>query len=124
MKLSNDQVEALVTAVLAVNQYPIEKAWDLLPTLREAGLTDPRTFAHGEIGDVTRRLATAGYDRGRLTSMLASRLQGLMNAVQDGLLDDLPEAAALGDRAAAAVILQRVKGVGPRVADSAWLLLH
>lgn len=124
MKLSNNELEAVVAAILAVNRYPIEKAWDLLPKLREAGLTVPDMVVDEDIGRLTVRLASAGYDRGMLTSMLADRLQGLMRAVQQGQLDGLAAASARKDKKAAVEILCRVKGVGPQVAESAWLLLQ
>ena len=34
-------IEAVVAALLAVNNYPLEKAWSLLPQLRAAELTNP-----------------------------------------------------------------------------------
>lgn len=123
MKLSNPELEALVTAILAVNRYPIEKVWNLLPELRKSGLIDPGSVADADIGDLTVRLASAGYDRGMLTSMLAGRLQNLMRAVGEGTLDGLTAAAARRDKAAAVEILGQVKGIGPQVAESAWLLL-
>ena len=124
MQLSNDQIEALVTAILAVNRYTIERAWDLLPKLREAGLTDPTSVAEEDIGKLTVRLASAGYDRGMLTSMLAERVQNLMRAVVAGKVDGLVGAAARHDKQAAVEILCQVKGIGPQVAESAWLLLQ
>jgi hypothetical protein len=124
MKVTADELEAVAVAVLAVNNYRIEKAWDLLPKLREAGLTTPASVAPADIGALTVRLVAAGYDRGMLTSMLARRLQNLMQAAEAGVLDGLTAAAARKDKAAAVEILTRVKGIGPQVAESTWLLVQ
>ena len=124
MNISNEQIEAVALAVLAVNKYPIEKVWDLLPRLREARLLDPSFVTGADPGDLTVLLAKAGYDRGMLTSMLAERLRNLMAAVSAGALDQLPGAAARRDKPAAVEILRQVKGTGPQVAESAWLLLE
>jgi hypothetical protein len=37
--LLDDVIESLVMALLGVNNYSLEKAWNLLPQLREEGLT-------------------------------------------------------------------------------------
>ncbi len=124
MNISTDQVEAVAVAILAVNNYRIEKAWDLLPKLRELRLLDPSTVVNEDLGALTMLLAKAGYDRGVLTSMLAGRLQNLMRAAEAGELDGLAAATARGDKRAAVELLCKVKGVGPQVAESAWLLLQ
>jgi hypothetical protein len=59
-----------------------------------------------------------------LMSMVAGRLQNLMQAAKAGLLGGLTAAAARKDKAAAVEILTRVKASGPHVAESAWLLLQ
>lgn len=40
-------IECLLMAVLAVNNYTLQKAWNLLPLMREAGITDPARVAGG-----------------------------------------------------------------------------
>jgi len=123
MPLPDKQIEAIVASVLAVNQYPLEKVWDQLPALREAGLTDPARVAAADIGDIVVRLAEAGHYRGGLAGMMAERLQSAMRAVAEGRLDELPSAVARKDREAAIALLCTVKGIGPRVAGTAWQLL-
>jgi 3-methyladenine DNA glycosylase/8-oxoguanine DNA glycosylase len=124
MNLSPAQLEAIVMALLAVNAWPIDKVLAALPALRTAGLLDPAQVAAADIGPLTVKLAAAGYDRGLLTELFALRLQNLMRAVRDGALDAVAAAHRSGDREAAVAALCTVKGIGPRVADTAWQLIH
>ena len=123
MKLQNPHIEAIVAALLAVNAWPLDKVFKAVPLMREAGLLDPAVVANGDIGQLTVKLASSGYDRGLLTSMLAERLQNLMREVVSGALDAVADAQARSDREAAIELLCTVKGIGPRVADTAWQLL-
>lgn len=123
MKITGSSLEAITVALLAVYQWPAEKVWKLLPALREAGLTDPARTAGAGIEDVIVRLANAGYDRGLLTEMFALRVMNLMAAARDGVLDDFDGHLRRKDKAAATEVLVRVKGIGPKVAETAWMLL-
>lgn len=122
MAISTKSLEALAIAVLSVNNYPLEKAWSLLPALRKSSLLDPSRVVSDDLGDLTVRLARAGYNRGLLTAMLAERLQWLMAAAKAGTLDRLDELVAADKREEAVSMLCSVKGVGPAVARNAWLL--
>jgi 3-methyladenine DNA glycosylase/8-oxoguanine DNA glycosylase len=123
-KLPEEVIDSLVTALLAVNNYSLEKVWTLLPRLREEGLTNPASVVSQDLRRLTVRLAKAGYDRGRLTRMFAERLKHLMAAIEEGLLDDLRVAETRKDAEAMQRMLRDVRGIGPRVAQSAWLLLQ
>ena len=122
--LKSNTLEAVVTAVLAVQNYSLEKAWGLLSALRDAGLLEPDAVAALSVERLAARLAKAGYDRGRLTEMMAGRFKSLMVAVANGDLDDLDGAVRANDSRAAQSLLQRVHGVGPQVSRNAWLLLQ
>jgi hypothetical protein len=76
--------EALLVSVLAVNSYPLEKAWALLPSLRDAHLTDPVFVASSDIAALTVLLAESGYNKGILTGLFAERVQQLMRAIHEG----------------------------------------
>ena len=123
-KLPDDVVDSLVTALLAVNNYSLEKVWKVLPRLQNEGLTNPGLVASEDLGRLTIRLVDAGYDRGRLTAMFAERLQHLMAAIESGELDGLDGAATRKDPQAVRNILCRVRGIGPQVAQNAWVLLQ
>ena len=123
MGLPASSVECLLMAILAVNNYSLEKAWKLLPRMRELGLTDPARVVAMDMPAAIEALTAAGYDRKNLTWMFAERVKALMAAVHDGRLDDLARAVAARDERAAAELLGEVRGVGPRVVDNAWALL-
>jgi 3-methyladenine DNA glycosylase/8-oxoguanine DNA glycosylase len=123
MKLTTDQVEALVAAVLAVNNYRLEKVWAQLPGLRAGKLTDPQWVASADLGEVVVHLTASGHDRGMLAGLIADRLQTMMQAVVAGKLDALPAALKQGDQDAATKILCTVRGIGPKVAANAVMLM-
>lgn len=124
MPLQDEHIEVLVCAILSVNSYAYEKAHGLMPSLRVARLLDASHVTSLDLGPLTVALYNAGYDRGMLTSRIAERLQGLMRSVRGGLLDDLPGYVAKPDEASALAVLQKVPGVGPKVARIVWTLLR
>jgi hypothetical protein len=123
MLLSPSQVECLLMALLAVNNFSLEKAWGLLPRMRETGLTDPARVVAMNTPVVVGALTGAGYDRKRLTWLFAERVKALMHAIQKGDLAGLAAAVAACDEETATRLLLGVRGVGPRVAENAWALL-
>lgn len=123
MPLASNQIECLLMAVLAVNNYRLEKAWALLPRMRELGLTDPARVAAMDMPATIEALTGAGYDRKSLTWMFAERVMALMAAIHGGELAGLDEAIAAKDKARATELLDRVRGVGPTVIQNAWALL-
>ncbi len=123
MSLKQEHLEAIVVSVLAVNRYPLEKSYSLLPNLRKLGLTDPTKVANANSPDVMMRLDRAGYHRGLLTEMMAGRLIGLMNAVSEGQLDSLSNMVTKGEKDQAKQLLCRMKGIGPQVAADVWMLV-
>ena len=114
-------LESVVVALLAVNNYPLEKAWKLLPALREAGLTSPAKVPD-DLGDCTVKLASAGYDRGLLTAMLAERIQNVMASARRGDLAKLEGLVKGGKKDEAVTLLCTVRGIGPKVAATTWML--
>lgn len=123
MALSDQSLEAIVAAVLAVNNYGLEKAYGLLPALRKAGLTRPAKVVDEDLGRLTVRLAQAGYNRGLLTGMMADRLAGLMKAMLDGKLARFDPLVSTGKREEAIALLCEIHGIGPQVAANAWALV-
>ena len=123
MALPAQEVECLLMAIPTVNNFSLEKAWKLLPRMRELGLTDPGRVVAMDMPAAIEALTAAGYDRKKLTWMFAERVKALMAVVRDGKLDGLAAAVAARDERAAAELLGQVRGVGPRVIESAWALL-
>lgn len=116
-------MDLVVAAMLAANSYSLLRAQEVVPKLRRARLLDPDHVCALGPGPLTVQLASAGYDRGMLTSMFAERLQALVRAVRDGKLDGLDETIAARNEAGAMKMLTAIKGVGPVVARTAWALL-
>ena len=77
-----------------------------------------------DAAQLTVALATAGYDRGLLTSMIAERLHALMVAAERGALDGLVDAVSAKDAPRGHEILRSIRGVGPTVAHTAWVLMQ
>ncbi len=123
MAVSPAQVECLLAALLAVNNFPLEKTWALLPRLRAAGLTDPARVAAMDMPATIEVLTRAGYDRKNLTWLFAERVKALMDAVHAGKLEGLDAAISAKDNVKASALLSEVRGVGPTVIKNAWALL-
>jgi hypothetical protein len=124
VSVSNDHLESILVSLLAANSYPIQRAWDLLPGLKDAGLTDPTIVLAGSVGEIITRLENAGYKRGNMTIIFADRVKNLMRSVTEGELDALDVMVAQGDREAAVGLLCKIKGIGARSAELAWSMLR
>jgi hypothetical protein len=111
------QLENLVIAMLAVSQYPIERALGLRDRLRDAGLLDPRNLATWTVARVADELRSSGYDRGRLTSMYADRLVSL-GKVYEGERERCEEILREGSDEAVRQLLAPWHGIGPTVIAS------
>src|SRR5262245_33050114 len=94
-----------------------------MPALRLVGILNPVVVSKMDLGELTVILAQNGYDRKLFTSMYAQRLQALMTALERGSLNSLPTLVAAGNRSGFEQELQKVFGIGPKVARNAWTLL-
>ena len=114
----------LVAAMLAVNFYPVDRAYRLMPAFRERGLLDPAKVAAMEQEALIAAMSAAGYDRGGFLPILSYRLYTLMEAVSAGKLDKLPALAASNDEGEFTNSLTAVHGFGPSTAATAWALFR
>ena len=119
---STEIVSDLVTSLLAVNGWKMEQVWKLIPELEKRGLLDPSKVRRMDVGEITVKLTESNFNRGMLNGMMAERLKTLMIAIDDGALSSLPEAIEKNCSSTAADILTQVRGIGPVVAQNAWLL--
>lgn len=113
----------LVVAIMAVNNYPLERAWGLKESLEREGLLSVErlsTASHEEIYDALTRIGCqrSDYVRGLITQ----RLQGAARYLQKNP-DLLEKAATVRSQEEALRLLDPLPGVGPRVVES-FLLLH
>lgn len=95
---SDQQVEALVVAVLSVGLWPAERVRAALPRLREVGVLSPTNVAAMELGVLTVKLAKHGYGRGLFESMYDERLQAVMREIAAGHLDEISNLVPTGNR--------------------------
>jgi endonuclease III-like uncharacterized protein len=123
MAMRPQQIECLVAALLAVNQFPVDKVRGLLPRMRESGLTSPARVAKMDMAEAIEALVGAGYDRKKLNWLFAERLKALMDAIETGKLSGLDASIAAADKDRAALLLRKVRGIGPTVVNNAWMLL-
>ena len=115
---------ALVAALLAVNFYPVDRAYGLMPAFYERGLLDPAAVAAMPQAALIEAMNAAGYKRGGFVPILSFRLYKLMDALGSGALASLGAFAASGDKAGFIETLSAVEGFGPRTAETAWELFR
>jgi hypothetical protein len=113
----------MAAALLAVNNFPLEKGQALLPALKAEGLLEPVAVSSMSLEPIISGLVRSGYDRGKLTWMFAERLKTVMGELASGRLDALADALVGQDKAAGVKLLEGVPGIGPHVARTAWTLL-
>lgn len=115
--------EDLVVAILAVNQYSLEKTYLLLPGLRKAGLTDAGNLSRWTQEELLERLKEAGCDRGSfMTALFAQRLCALGALIQQRGVENCNEVVAGTRIGAIEKLLLPVKGIGPKVLKNFYAL--
>jgi len=123
MTIHQRHIEAIAVAVLAVNSYPLAKVMNIVPRLKTNELLTPSYVAALDIGTLTVQLFEAGYERGMLTSRIAERFNSLMSDIDKGVLDALQDLVTRKNQNGAIQLLLTLRGVGPRVANTAWTLM-
>ena len=123
MALSQDQIADLVIATLSAYKYSLDSAWELRGGLKTAGLCTPKVVLQKDAEAVVKALKAVGYDRGKLTAIIAPRLQSLMAAIDAGHLHSLVDDIAANDEDAFRARLEKVKGAGPMCSRIAWILM-
>ncbi len=122
MPLTAAQTETLVTAMLTVNGYPVDRAAALMPKFREHGLLNPTELAKLNGEQIIAAMREAGYQRGGFLPILSFRLGELMEALASNTLDSLAMHADKRDEAQFCALLSSVHGFGPRTSEIAWIL--
>lgn len=119
----SDVLEDLILAILAVNNYPLEKAFALRDRLRAQGWMEPQRVAKLSHEDAVAALKAAGYDRGpTMNSIFASRLQELGQFVVKHGLDTIATPLKAGKKDQVEALLLDLHGIGPAVVRNFWLL--
>lgn len=113
----------LVVSILAVNQYSLERTYQLLPGLQQYKLTDPMNLGRWGTPEIETTLRTAGCDRGVfMTKLFAERLSALGAFVKTKGVAECEEILLGADANAIAKLLLPVKGIGPVVLRNFALL--
>lgn len=113
----------LVVAMLAVNRWTLERAASIADGLSDAGLSDPSAIRSMSVDEVATRLATAGYKRGRyMEQLLAIRVVSAAEILDEQCVRRLTDLERRGDKNAIRDLLLAVKGVGPEVVNSFFIL--
>lgn len=120
---ANPLIENLLLAVLAVNNWSLERVFELRDPLRDAGLFDLAVVSNLSEAEIARRLTIAGYARGEyMTTLMALRFLSVTQVLSTDQLARLAAAIQAGHRDAAEAILNRIRGVGPAVLRNFWIL--
>jgi len=122
MPLTESQIADLVTAMLTVNQYPLDKAVALMPGFKKHDLLSPEAVAEKDQETVMQQMRDSGYTRGGFLPIVSYRLFQLMEAIRNRELDKLAEHVQTGNEDAFVNALTRIHGFGPTVSSRAWML--
>lgn len=117
-------VRDLVTAMLAVNSWTLEKAYSILPGLEQAGLLDPENLRSLSEEEIAVKLNSSGYARG--TFMLGSmtrRFKSLGEVLVESRLSDILASIEKQDLSKTEQILSQINGVGPAVLRNFKILI-
>ena len=115
--------EHVLVSLLAVNSWSLERVYNLRGGLREAGLVDFDAVEKLSIEEVAERLSAAGYTRGDyMNTLMALRISSMAPVLSAEELERLSEDVEAGRRDDANALLRRIKGVGPSVLTSFWVL--
>lgn len=121
--MTDSIAENLLIALLAVNNWSLERVFDLRGPLRDVGLLDLESVARLSDDEVAGRLAAAGYARGEyMNRLMAVRILSMASVLSSDQLTRLSEDLREGRRDAVNATLDRIKGVGPSVRGSFWAL--
>ena len=121
--MNRDPWADLVIAMLSVNNYPMEKTFGLANQLREKRLFDPSFLLSCDLSELTRRLGSAGYDRGEtMTVIFTDRLSSLGRLTNIVPAGECTRILSSGSRDEVVSLLSSVKGIGPKVLANFFLL--
>lgn len=120
---SDNPWEDLVLSILSVSKYPLEKTYRIVDRLRKEGLFDPRHLTRWDHSEITDRLKSAGYDRGTfMTGQLALRLSNLGTLIEAKGVETCNTLISSRDTGVIEELLLPVKGIGPNVLATFYLL--
>jgi endonuclease III-like uncharacterized protein len=115
--------EDLILAILSTNNYSLEKTYSAIDTLRREKLFDPQNLVRWTSEEIRVRLRRGGYDRGDfMTRLFADRLASLGQFVKSVGVEECERVLQKGKTSEVSKLLLTVKGIGPKVLESFYLL--
>jgi hypothetical protein len=115
--------ENILISILAVNGWTAERVFPLRERFRAGGLLDFAAMSKLPIENIAERLARAGYARGEYMNLfLATRVLSLATALTPSELKRLKQCLAEGRTTEVSSTLRGIKGVGPVVLETFWML--
>jgi endonuclease III-like uncharacterized protein len=109
----------LVVAMLTVNNWPLEKACELRPTLERTQLFDIEELAKLPHDEVSRRLKDAGYTKADyVVGLLADRLLAMAATLSGHGFEEFRQLVDSDRDAERDRFLLGIKGVGPAVLET------
>ena len=115
--------EDLILAILSTNNYSLEKTYSTIEALRRERLFDPQNLVRWTSEEIGARLRRGGYDRGDfMTRLFADRLSSLGQFLKSVGIEECERVLQKGKTSEVSKLLLTVKGIGPRVLESFFLL--
>jgi len=112
----DDLVIDLIVAVLAVNNYSLERAYALVDSLQRERLTDLKAIRQMDPDEVAQCLQRAGYSQAEfILNLFANRLKRVAEDVSDHRLAQLMAHEESGRTELSKELLLQVHGVGQDV---------
>ncbi len=121
---SEEAVRNLIMALLAVNNYSLEKVYNCHQKLSEEGIFDDKQVSKWTKEKAADRLARAGYDRGSfMNALLAERLLSTCRFLEEGGRSAFRRACETRRLDEVSRALKGVRGVGPVVLRNFSILM-
>ncbi len=115
-KANHEAVQILILALLAVNNYSLEKVYDCRNKFEQEGILNLEKVSNWTNEGAAEALARAGYDRGPfMNALFADRLLSTCRFLQEGGLNGFSKAVESRSISEVASTLKDVRGVGPVV---------
>ena len=122
-KPSDDVWGDLIVSILSVNQYTLDRTYQVLDGLRAAGLFDPKNLVKWDKTECIERLKSAGCDRGGfMTNLFAARLASLGQFLSGTGISEVARILQSHNKATIEAALLPVNGIGPKVIANYCLL--
>ena len=117
-ELSQEVVVNLVTVLISVNNWALDKTYAIHPGLSSAGLFDLNRLRALQDDEVAQLLFVAGYSKSQFVrGLIAKRLKSLAATLEEPKLEQLCDVVKKNDSVTIRSILRPIHGIGPVVIE-------